>query len=408
LAKGITTIKTAEDSLKLLEKYCRLKEYKGWDPYDGLNSRFFQSVPFLNKNALARLAWIQLFKRNPVNLRKLFGVARDYNPKGIALILSGYCNLLRYKRMNGSADFGSEEVLLKRIDFLGDLLLSLRSSVHESESASCWGYNFDWQARRLFLFPKGTPTVVVTSFCSSALFDAYEVTGREEYLSVGLSSAGFVMNDLQRTKKERGFLFSYSPIKGNNTVYNASLLGTKLLCQCYHYTKNSSHLDAARESAVACTAAQNSDGSWFYGELPVQQWIDSFHTGYNLEALAIYQNLTGDTSFSGSIEKGFNFYLNNFFLPDGTPKYYHNKTYPVDIHSPAQLIVTLCRSGRLDEHRGLAERVLGWTLRNMQNPSGYFYYQKHRFYTNRISYMRWSNAFMFNALSLYLAHVERN
>ena len=43
-------------------------------------------------------------------------------------------------------------------------------------------------------------------------------------------------------------------------------------------------------------------------------------------------------------------------------------------------------------------------IRHMQDPSGYFYYQKHRFYTNKISYMRWSNAFMFNALSLYLLH----
>ena len=114
--------------------------------------------------------------------------------------------------------------------------------------------------------------------------------------------------------------------------------------------------------------------------------------------------MTGDISFSDSIEKGFDFYLSNFFLPDGTPKYYHNKTYPVDIHSPAQLIVSLCRSGKLVEHRELAEKVLNWTIRNMQDPSGYFYYQKHKLFTNKISYMRWSNAFMFNALSLYLLH----
>jgi hypothetical protein len=118
--------------------------------------------------------------------------------------------------------------------------------------------------------------------------------------------------------------------------------------------------------------------------------------------------LTGDTSFSESIEKGFGFYLNNFFLPDGTPKYYHNKTYPVDIHSPAQFIVALCKSDKLNKHRDLADRVLNWTISNMQDPSGYFYYQKHRLYTNKISYMRWSNTFMFNALSLYLlnSHVE--
>jgi len=402
LTQDSTGIKAAEDSLGMLEKYCSQEEYKGWDPYDGLNSRVFSNFPLLKRNDLARLVWIQLFKRNPVNLRRLFLVPKGDNPKGIALLISGYCNLFRYQALNGKNQPGSGQELLQIIHNLATRLISLRSD--KCRHGSAWGYNFDWQARRLFLFPEGTPTVVVTSFCASALFDAYEVTGREEYLSVALSTADFVLNDLQRTKKEKGFLFSYSPLNGNNTVYNASLLGTKLLSQCYHYTKNDSYLAAARESAVACTEAQNDDGSWFYGEMPVQQWIDSFHTGYNLEALVIYQQLTGDTAFSGSIDKGYDFYLNNFFLPDGTPKYYHNKTYPVDIHSPAQLIVSLCRSGKLVEHRELAEKVLNWTIRNMQDPSGYFYYQKHRFYTNKISYMRWSNAFMFNALSLYLLY----
>ena len=395
-------VKAAEESLSLLEKYCSQEEYKGWDPYDGLNSKVFKGLPFLMKSDIARLAWIQLFKRNPVNLRRLFLVPKGYNPKGIALLISGYCNLFRHQALNGKNQPGSGHELLQIIQNLADRLLSLRSD--RCSHGSAWGYNFDWQARRLFLFHEGTPTVVVTSFCASALFDAYEVTHREEYLSVALSTADFVMNDLQRTRKGKGFLFSYSPLNGNNTVYNASLLGTKLLSQCYHYTKNDSHLAAARESAVACIDAQNDDSSWYYGELPVQQWIDSFHTGYNLEALVTYQQMAGDTSFSGSIDKGFDFYLNNFFLPDGTPKYYHNKTYPVDIHSPAQLIVALCISGKLEQHRELADIVLNWTIRHMQDPSGYFYYQKHKLFTNKISYMRWSNAFMFNALSMYLLY----
>ncbi|HQG78357.1 MAG TPA: delta-aminolevulinic acid dehydratase [Bacteroidales bacterium] len=385
-----------------LEGYCREAGYKGWDPYDGLNSRVFKILPVIKDLDVARLAWIQLFKRNPVNLRKLFLVPKGYNPKGVALMLSGYCNLFEYVRQSGERIYGNPDELPDRIRSLADLLVSLRSpSVNNS---SAWGYNFDWQARRLFFFPAGTPTVVVTSFCASALFSAYEITKNEEYLSVALSSADFVLNDLHRTPKEKGFLFSYSPLEGNNTVYNASLLGTRLLSQCYHYTLDRAHLEAARESAAACTEAQNSDGSWYYGELPVQQWIDSFHTGYNLEALVTCQEMTGDNSFSDAIEKGFQFYLQNFFLADGTPKYYHDRIYPVDIHSPAQLIVTLCRAGRLNQHRALAEKVLEWTIRNMQDRSGYFYYQKHRFYTNRISYMRWSNAFMFNALTLYILH----
>ena len=50
----------------------------------------------------------------------------------------------------------------------------------------------------------------------------------------------------------------------------------------------------------------------------------------------------------------------------------------------------------------IADSVLLWTLRKMQSRKGFFYYQKNRFLTNRISYMRWAQAWMFYALSEYI------
>ena len=48
-------------------------------------------------------------------------------------------------------------------------------------SGACWGYNFDWQARRFFISKDYTPTVVATTFCVEALFKAYELTKEEKY-----------------------------------------------------------------------------------------------------------------------------------------------------------------------------------------------------------------------------------
>lgn len=76
-----------------LKSYCEQEHFKGWDPYDGLNSKVFQALPFLKKSALCRLIMIQGFKRSPINLRKLAFVPKEYNAKGIGLFLSGYCNL---------------------------------------------------------------------------------------------------------------------------------------------------------------------------------------------------------------------------------------------------------------------------------------------------------------------------
>tara|TARA_B100001741_G_scaffold283546_1_gene258559 strand:+ start:6369 stop:7556 length:1188 start_codon:yes stop_codon:yes gene_type:complete len=385
-----------KSSFLKLKAYCEKEKYKGWDPYDGLNSRIFKALPFKNWD-LARWAWIQGFKLSPINFRKLLLVPKMYNAKAIGLFLLGYCNLYELS-LKGCEVFGKSENLLIKIHELANLLDDLRNTNY---SGACWGYNFDWQARRLFFFPANTPTVVVTTFCAEALFKAYELTKKEKYKSLALSSANFVMQDLNRTQHNSGFLFSYSPLNGNNTVYNASLLGAKLLSLCYKYSGNEDYKKTAERAVKAACEGQNKDGSWIYGMLSVQSWIDSFHTGYNLDAIITYQNCTQDKQFSSNLEKGFAYYIDNFFETDGIPKYYNNKTYPIDIHCPAQLFVTLSKLDQFKMHKKIATKVINWSIKNMQSKKGYFYYQLKKGWSSKISYMRWSNAFMFNAITFY-------
>ncbi|MDC0957662.1 delta-aminolevulinic acid dehydratase [Flavobacteriaceae bacterium] len=390
------------NSFLKLKAYCEKEQYKGWDPYDGLNSKIFNALPFKHWD-IARLAWIQGFKRSPINFRKVLLVPKQHNSKGVALFLLGYCRLYKAAQ-NGHEDFGTPEELLNQIKKLTALLLSLRSKGY---SGSCWGYNFDWQARRLFLFEKNTPTVVATAFCVEALLESYEITKDETVLNETLSAADFVLNDLSRTPHGNGVIFSYSIKDGNNTVINASLLGAKILSYSYMYTKNKVHADWAKRAVTAACDLQEADGSWIYGLLPIQSWIDSFHTGFNLEAIATYQQNTGDQSFQMYLDKGLKYYLENFFEVDGKPKYYHNKTYPIDIHCPAQVIVTLSKLKMFKENELLLSKVLDWTINNMQHKKGYFFYQLKKGISSKIPYMRWSNAFMFNAMAHYILETKK-
>ena len=395
------------ESFRRLKEYCEIENFKGWDPYDGLNSRIFQAIPFLRKSALCRLVVIQGFKRCPINLRRLFLVPKDYNAKGIGLFLSGYCQLYYAVTKNPELEplIGNSEKIKEYIYKLATLLIELRSK--GEYHGACWGYNFDWQARRLFLFPKYTPTVVATNFCATALIEAYEITHCDLYKDVAITSAEFVMHDLHRTPLGDGFIFSYSPLKGNDTVFNASLLGSRLLTYCYKYTKQRKYLDAAIASIKACVSGQREDGAWRYGMLPIQSWVDSFHTGYNLDALADYRKLTKDNSFDINIEKGLQYYIDNFFETDGSPKYYDNQKYPIDIHCPGQLLVTLSRLGKINEYHELVEKVIDWTILHMQSKRGYFYYQLKKGISSKIPFMRWSNAFMFNALATYINAIQQ-
>jgi rhamnogalacturonyl hydrolase YesR len=381
-----------KNSFQKLKTYCEEENFKGWDPYDGLNSWVIQKTP-LGKSRLFRLAWIQLFKRNPINLRLLFGVKKDYNPKGLGLFLIGYCNL--YKVDNNPE-------YLDRITFLADEIIKLQTKGY---SGACWGYNFDWQARAFFQ-PKYTPTVVATTFISEALFKAYEITKNEVYLETGLSASKFVLNDLNKSYDDKGdFTLSYSPLD-KTQVYNAGLLGAKLLCLVYKYTEEIELLESAKKVVSYVCKKQKKDGSWTYGTLPFHQWIDNFHTGYNLECISIYMEVSNDNSYDEHLKKGMDYYLKTFFTSEGISKYYNNQTIPIDIHSPAQLVVTLFKFGNFKENKNLVDKVLNWTISNMQSPQGFFYYQKKKFITSKIPYIRWAQAWMFYAFSYYLLEVE--
>ena len=216
------------------------------------------------------------------------------------------------------------------------------------------------------------------------------------------------MKDLNRTPHHSGFLFSYSPLNGNNTVYNASLLGAKLLSLSYKHSGNKDYKKIAEQVVRAACEGQNNDGSWLYGLLPTQSWIDSFHSGYNLDAISTYQNCTGDDQFNLNLKKGLDYYIANFFETNGTPKYYNNKTYPIDIHCPAQLFVTLSKLDQFKMHKDLASKVINWSITNMQSNKGYFYYQLKKRWSSKIPYMRWSNAFMFNSMTFYFKEYLKN
>ncbi len=107
------------------------------------------------------------------------------------------------------------------------------------------------------------------------------------------------------------------------------------------------------------------------------------------------------------MRRGFEFYRTHFFREDGAPRYFHDRTYPIDIHCVAQGIITLTEFRQLHPSSlPLASKVLQWALDNMWDEQGFFYYRVLRFTTIRTSYMRWSQAWMLLALATLLKDLE--
>ena len=144
---------------------------------------------------------------------------------------------------------------------------------------------------------------------------------------------------------------------------------------------------------------------WPYGDAGNQSWIDNFHTGFVLVSLAEVIEACGAPAWNPALELGYRFFRDRFFLEDGTPCYYPDRPYPIDVHSAAQALVTFARFAGLDpEAPERGRRVARWTIENMLGADGRFHFQKHERWTNRISYMRWSQAWMVYGLARHIAN----
>ena len=116
-----------------------------------------------------------------------------------------------------------------------------------------------------------------------------------------------------------------------------------------------------------------------------------------LRALGKYAD---SSEFESGIRRGFEFYRQHFFLEDATPRYFHDKTWPIDVHCVAQSIIYLIEFKDLDPSAlSLAGSVYHWAMSHMHDENGFFYYRVLPYCTIRTSYMRWSQAWMFIALA---------
>ena len=369
-------------------EYCDANDWAGYDPYDALNSRVFAKMTFL-QSRVPRIALTQLLKRSPVNLRGLLDVPKTQNPKALGLFLSAFAKLASA----GNTDYE------RYCGYLVHRLESLRSS---EQGYWCWGYSFPWQTRTVIV-PSATPNLVCTVFVANALLDAFEAYGNPQYLSMVNSAARYIVDRLYWHEGNSVAGFAYPLPTVRNQVHNANFLASTLLCRVSRHTGDAKLLEPALRAARFSVSRQNPDGSWHYGEGGSQDFIDNFHTGFNLCALHTITRELGTDEFKDNIDKGVRFYQQHFYLQNGSVRYFHNRTYPIDIHAVAQSIITpavLCDIAPSQLDRAVS--VFRWAMAHMWDRRGFFHYRVLRSGTIRIPYMRWSEAWMVFAMAQLL------
>jgi rhamnogalacturonyl hydrolase YesR len=378
-------------SIDSVETWVENHDYKGYEYSDGLLSPLIALT--FNSEFLERCL-LQAVRLSPVNIRPLVGVKPQDSTKGRGYMAWGYLTMFQ---LTGDPSFK------ERAENCFNWLDKNKAEQYEHHS---WGNHFPFTSRGGRL-PKLEPIIVWSSLIGQSFLDGYELLGEEKYLDVAKSICRWICS-LPRERTDEGSCLSYVAFK-QSSIHNSNMLGAAMLARTARITGESELQEVAREAMLYSCSRQLSSGAWYYGHDPKYHWIDNFHSGYNLDSLKCYLENSVDSEFEDNLHRGIEYYMKMFFEPDGTPKYYDNKVYPVDIQCASQSITTLAYfSDKYPEALEISTRVAEWTIDHMQDKTGYFYYRVLPWKKLKVPMLHWGQATMYRGLTLLLSKLSEN
>jgi uncharacterized protein YyaL (SSP411 family) len=333
------------------------------------------------------LSFQQFIRRAPVNVRPLFLVEQRRNFMGVALF--AIANFRAYQ-------YTGESRFLEDGRSLADWLIENQSVGY---AGFCGGHKHPLQKLSKRIDPN-VPGIVGTTYAVKALLAA-DAHLEGEYRETALTAAEFVFDDLDFESHPDGARIDYKPTDtGDYYTLNANALGARLLVNLSEVSDEERLRTGARDILDYVAARQTDDGGWMYRDPPNTSHLsmDNFHNGFIIESLLRYQEVCETDRYAETLSDAVAFYR-DLFTDDGAPRNDEANEYPRDIHASAQGAVVFSMLG----DREFARRVVQWAVENLSDGDGRFFFEKRRFYTKRITLMRWCQAWMAHGISRSLA-----
>ena len=382
-----------KNDIEELISYLEKEDWKGYDPYDTLNSW----VPFNFGGKWGQVGAIQFQLRNPFNVRPLLGIKKERGVKSIALILQ---SMSVYYRSEPSDD------LRKKMDYLFEWILSKRL---EGYNGTCWAVHFPlaMKEKKRVRFD---PSAVLASFVAESIYEYYLSTGNEKVKEVMSGICEFILSHVPVTERPEGLCYSYTT-KVKDMVFNANSFVAETFAKTYSLNRSENLKELSLKALDFTIHHQKDDGRWTYsmGKSGRERELIDFHQGFILNSIYDIKNIFGlnDLKYDKAIKKGLQYYRNVQFCDEGDSVWRVPKKYPVDIHNQGVGIMVFSKLSEYgEEYYDYAKRVVDWTDKNMRDKRGYYYYQKHPLFTNKISYIRWNQSWMLMGLTYLYAKMK--
>jgi hypothetical protein len=384
------------DSIETLHRWVKDQAYYGWDPYDALNSKFIPKLcvgsPYLEILAT------QLNKYSIVNFRPLLRVEKGIDVKGMALFAQAYAKMYT---LTAGENYKN--------DLLNCMLFLKEKSLVSVYGHDCWaGHYYNFRNSDKSILSPNIPDVITTSNVIKAAVESYKVLKRDDLIQMARSGYEFLINSLLHESKDGYFYLNYDSLSDDKIVINASAEGLSAICKLMNLCNDKNLKETSYNLAEFLIKTQNMDGSWIYSKYnsgKVRTQLD-FHQGFIIDSLLEYLPFATSNQRDrviSSIQNGSKFYKEKQFFQDGRCHFRYPREYPIDIHNQAQGIITFSKLAPFNnEFSDFSTQIVLWTILHMQDSAGYFYYQKYRFFQNKIPHMRWGQAWIMLALATYL------
>jgi hypothetical protein len=362
------------------------RDYISYDVFDAMNSNFLSKIT--GNNVFLKRVAIQLNAKSLMNLRPLLGVKKMVHTKTLSDFLSIYSHLYSITR--------DENYKIKAHEIYNQLW-ERRIKI---DNGFGWGLNFHYSTR-FTNASKSTPNLYNTLNASHSIIDFYEVFNSIELKDFLDGVLDFILNYLGVVEETETISWlRYYPKQTGMPTPNVNATSASLFVRINSIYANKIDHSLIVKLLNFVKVNQNKDGSWYYTTNEKGRWIDGFHTGFVLESLALIKKLDSKYDVDKCLDLGVDYFIKNLISEDFIPKYFDNKTYPIESQNCAQCIQTLSKLIMYNNYNlnDLLEKVIKVVLDNLYDKEGYFYHKKTKISTYKHYYGRWSQSPMILSL----------
>ena len=381
-------------SIERLFEWVKENRYLGWDTYDGLNSPTLKGI----NNHYLQLLLLQANYYSPLNLRPILSIEKGIDLKGMALFAQAYASLYKIT--------GDEQYLTEMKSAMRFIKVK---TLKETYGHDCWAshyypyVNIDRSTLSL-----ETPDIIGTSQAIIALVKSYNILKDTTEKEMASSAVTYLLKELfVNDAKLSFFKYTGSDRQPPHIIINASAQALEAIVAYWQLEYNSDLKSVCERVCRTLLQTQRDDGAWdysIYRDGSTKRVQLDFHQGYIIDGLLAYLPYSDNSKcIHNCILKASNFYKNIQFKDKGHGSYRYPLPFPIDIHNQAQGIITFSKLSHFNnKYADDACSIILWTIKNMQDRSGYFYHQKWPIITNKVPYIRWGQAWMMVALTTFL------